>query len=142
MSKIFIVYWSGTGNTEKMAEMIAQGAEEKGAQVVLRFVSDASPEELKEYDAVAFGSSAMGAEVVEEAEMEPFFQDSLPLLKGKKVGLFGSYGWGDGEWMRQWAARALEAGLNLLDEGLIVNEAPDAHSSVRCSEWGAELAKI
>lgn len=140
MSKVLIVYWSGTGNTEKMAELITQGAEAKGASVVCKNVADASLEELTNYDVIAFGSPSMGSEVIEEGEMEPFFSEALPSLKEKKVALFGSYGWGDGEWMRLWAERCLEADLKLMDDGLIVNETPDADSSVGCSQWGAKLA--
>lgn len=140
MSKVLIVYWSGTGNTEKMATLIAQGAEAQGANVVCKSVANASVEELNDYDVVAFGSPSMGVEVIEEAEMEPFFNEALPSLKEKKVALFGSYGWGDGEWMRLWVERCLDAGLKLVDEGLIAHETPDASASASCSEWGGKLA--
>lgn len=140
MAKIGIIYWSGTGNTEKMAELIAKGAEEAGASVVCKAVSSATQDELGDYDVVLFGSPSMGAEVVEESEMEPFVTAALPSLKGRKVALFGSYGWGDGEWMRNWATSMTEAGALLLDGGLIVHEAPEGEGANRCVEYGRSAA--
>ena len=140
MAKIGIIYWSGSGTTEKMAELIAQGAEGAGAEVVCKNVSAATQEELAGYDIVAFGSPSMGAEVVEESEMEPFVTAATPGLKGKKAALFGSYGWGDGEWMRDWSALLKGEGVNLFDDGLIVNETPDGASADECVEYGRKLA--
>ena len=140
MAKIGIIYWSGSGNTEKMAELIAKGAEEAGAEVVCKNVAAASQDELSGYDVVVFGSPSMGAEVVEESEMEPFVTEAVPGLKGKKAALFGSYGWGDGEWMRNWSAQMKDDGINLFDDGLIVNESPDGESADECVEYGRKLA--
>ncbi|MDR2137137.1 MAG: flavodoxin [Synergistaceae bacterium] len=140
MSKVIIVYWSGTGNTEKVAELIAKGAADKGASVVSKTVGEASVAELSSYDVVAFGSPSMGVETIEEAEMEPFFSDALPTLRGKKVALFGSYGWGDGEWLRTWAGRVRDAGAQLIEEGLAVHETPDDASSAECIAYGEKIA--
>jgi flavodoxin short chain len=140
MSKVIVVYWSGTGNTEKVAELIAKGAEDKGASVVRKNVASAAVAELADYDVVAFGSPSMGVETIEEAEMEPFFAEALPGLKGKKVAIFGSYGWGDGEWLRTWADRVREAGARLVGEGLAVHEAPDDVSSAECVAYGERIA--
>ena len=141
MSKVMVVYWSGTGNTQKMAELIAEGASKQGAEVACKNVGEASLTELPEYDVIAFGSPSMGVEVIEEGEMEPFFADAIPSLKGKKIGIFGSYGWGDGEWIRVWAGRVRDAGLQLMDDGLAVHETPDESSSAECTAWGEKLAK-
>lgn len=140
MTNVGIIYWSGTGNTEKMAELIAKGAEEAGASVARKQVSSATQDELGGYDVVLFGSPSMGAEVVEESEMEPFVTAATPGLKGKKVALFGSYGWGDGEWMRTWSGAMRDAGVELMDDGLIVHETPEGGSADQCVEYGRKAA--
>ena len=114
MAKVLIVYVTTTGNTEKMANIIADSAKAAGADVTCKTVGEASVAELAGYDVVAFGSPAMGAEVLEEAEMEPFFSDAAGSLGGKKVALFGSYDWGDGEWLRTWEDRCKEAGADVI----------------------------
>lgn len=134
--KIAVIYWSGTGNTEAMASAVAEGA---GAELysVSQFSGDVS-----EYDRLAFGCPAMGAENLEEGEFEPFFEGIESKLSGKKVALFGSYGWGDGEWMRNWEERAKNDGATLVGgEGLIVNETPDDEALEKCAALGAELVK-
>ena len=134
--KIAVIYWSGTGNTEAMAKAVAEGA---GAE--LFSVSDFSGD-VADYDRLAFGCPAMGAENLEEGEFEPFFTDNESKLSGKKVALFGSYGWGDGEWMRQWADRVTSDGAELVNgEGLIVNETPDDGALADCKALGAKLAE-
>ena len=110
MSKVAVVYWSSTGNTEAMADAVVNGAKEKGADVTLYECADFRPELVGEYDAIAFGCPAMGDEVLEEDEFEPMFDDCKDALKDKKIALFGSYGWGDGEWMRNWEESCKEAG--------------------------------
>lgn len=142
MAKIGIIYWSGTGNTEKMAELISKGAAEAGAEVACKSVGAASQDELADYDVIAFGSPSMGAEVVEESEMEPFVAAAMPGLKGRKVALFGSYGWGDGEWMRNWSASMKSADVHLMDDGLIVNETPDGEKADICVEYGQKIARF
>ena len=138
MNKVAIVYWSGTGNTEAMARAIAEGA---GGSTVLLAPADFGAADVAAYDVIAFGCPAMGAEQLEESEFEPMFSAVESSLNGKKIALFGSYGWGSGEWMEQWVARCQEAGAVLQsDEGLIVNEAPDDQALDRCRDLGRALA--
>ena len=125
MSKMAVIYWSMSGNTEAMANAIAEGAQGAGAQVDVKQVSEITVDQALAYDLLALGCPAMGAEVLEESEFEPFFTDLEGRLSGKKVALFGSYGWGDGQWMRDWQARTEAANANLYDQGLILNETPD-----------------
>ncbi|MGN0656725.1 MAG: flavodoxin [Ruminiclostridium sp.] len=134
--KTAVIYWSGTGNTETMAAAVAEGA---GAE--LFSVSDFSGS-IDDYEAIAFGCPAMGAEVLEEAEFEPFFTGIESRLNGKKTALFGSYGWGDGEWMRNWEERVKALGAVLVNgEGLIVNEVPDADALEQCRALGRKLTE-
>lgn len=134
--KTAVIYWSGTGNTEQMAAAIAAGA---GAD--LFSVSDFSGS-ITEYDRIAFGCSAMGDEVLEESEFEPFFASIESTLSGKTIALFGSYGWGDGQWMRDWEERVKADGAVLLNgEGLIVNETPSDDDLELCKALGAKLAE-
>lgn len=140
MSKMAVIYWSMTGNTQAMAEAIADGAREAGAQADLFSVDQVTVDQALEYDKLALGCPAMGAEVLEEGEFEPFFTALEGKLPGKKVALFGSYGWGDGQWMREWQERTEKAGAVLCGEGLIVNEAPDEAGLESCRALGARLA--
>jgi flavodoxin short chain len=137
--KINIIYWSGTGNTEAMAQLIKAGAEGKGADVTLKTVSNAVGADL-DCDVLALGCPSMGAEVLEEDEFEPFITSIEGKVAGKTVALFGSYGWGDGEWMRDWDARMKAAGAGLAAESLIVNEAPEGDDADRCTAFGAAIA--
>lgn len=136
MSKSAVIYWSGTGNTEDMAKAILTGLHEGGAEAELFEVTSA-PEDLAAYAKIAFGCPSMGDEVLEESDFEPYFTKVESQLKGKKVALFGSYGWGDGEWMRNWAARAEADGADMIDEGLIMHEEPDMNA---CVEYGKKIA--
>lgn len=140
MSKIAVIFWSMSGNTESMAAAIAEGASGAGAQVDIKTVSDLTVDQALTYDKLALGCPAMGAEVLEEAEFEPFFADLERRLGGKKVALFGSYGWGDGQWMRDWQARTEHANAALYQEALIVNETPDDDALAKCREFGAAFA--
>ena len=138
MSKVAIVFWSQTGNTETMANCIAEGA---GANATIIPCSEMNAAKLGEYDVVAFGCPAMGAEQLEEREFEPMFSDLEGSLNGKKVAMFGSYGWGDGQWMRDWVERAQGDGAQVFGgEGLICNEAPDDDVQAACRKLGADLA--
>lgn len=132
--KIAVIYWSGTGNTEAMASAVAEGA---GAELysVSQFSGDVS-----EYDRLAFGCPAMGAENLEEGEFEPFFEGIESKLSGKKVALFGSYGWGDGEWMRTWEDTCRSDGAVLACESVICCEAPEDDALAQCKKLGATLA--
>lgn len=141
MSKIAVVYWSGTGNTEAMASFVAEGITSSGAEAAVFQANEFSPDSISEYDAIAFGCPSMGAEQLEEEEFEPMFQSCEPKLKGKKIALFGSYGWGDGEWMRTWEETCTSDGATLVCESVICNEAPDDAASDACKALGAALAK-
>ena len=139
MRKIAVVYWSGTGNTEAMASAVAQGAREKGAQATLLTASEFSADQAGAYDAIAFGCPSMGSEQLEESEFEPMFTACEAGLNGKKVALFGSYGWGSGEWMQSWEARCKEDGAVLVCDSVICNEAPDDDALAACRALGAAL---
>lgn len=138
--KVSIVYWSGTGNTEAMANAVAEGAKGAGAEVELLPVSAAS-EDVLASDALILGCPAMGAEQLEESEFEPFFSAIEGKLAGKKVGLFGSYDWGDGEWMRTWQERVVIAGGNMITDGIIANNAPDDEALDACKSLGEKAAR-
>lgn len=139
MSKVAVVYWSGTGNTETMAQAVAEGIKRKGAEVEFVSPADFGSSSIEDYDAIAFGCPAMGDEVLEEYEFEPMFAEIEGSLSGKKIALFGSYGWGDGQWMRDWEERCQEAGAVLVAEGLAVNETPDDSALEECRSLGAAL---
>lgn len=137
---ISVVYWSGTGNTQAMAEAVADGIREAGAEASVTEVGAADAAALATEAAFALGCPSMGAEQLEESEMEPFVEELEPLVSGKKILLFGSYGWGDGEWMREWAKRMKDAGAVLVrEEGVIANEAPDDEALAECRAAGKEL---
>ena len=140
MSKVAVVYWSSTGNTESMANAVADGAKEAGAEVTTFETADFSADKIDEFDAIAFGCPAMGDEVLEEDEFEPLFSSCEAKLSGKKVGLFGSYGWGDGEWMRNWEETCRSAGASLVAEGVICQEEPDDEAVENCKALGKALA--
>lgn len=141
MKKTAVVYWSSTGNTEAMAQAVLEGMKEAGAEAVLLTPDAVDAGALAGMDAIAFGCPAMGSEVLEECEFEPMFSGCKNRLGGKSVGLFGSYGWGDGQWMRDWAQRAQDDGAQLFsEEGLICNETPDDDVQAACRKLGADLA--
>ena len=140
MSKVAVVFWSGTGNTEAMAAAVAEGAREKGAEALLLTAPEFSAEQVNAFDAIAFGCPSMGVEELEESEFEPMFAACEGSLGGKPIALFGSYGWGDGEWMRTWEARCRTDGANLVCESVLCNEAPDDDGLAACRGLGAALA--
>ena len=136
MGKTAIIYWSGTGNTEAMANAIMEGA----TDAVLFNVSEITADDAAGYDNLVLGCPAMGAEVLEENEFEPFFTELETKLSGKKIALFGSYGWGDGEWMRNWEDRVTSSGGVLYGEGLMINETPDDDGLESCRELGRKMS--
>lgn len=141
MSKVAVVYWSGTGNTEIMANAVLDGAKGKGAEATLFTSSEFDASMLSSFDAVAFGCPAMGAEVLEEDEFEPMFSACEAGLKDKKIALFGSYGWGDGEWMRNWEESCTADGAVLACDSVICNDAPDDEATEKCRALGAAIAE-
>jgi flavodoxin short chain len=141
MKKVLVAYWSGTGNTEAMAKSTDEGAAEAGAEVVLKPAAEATGEMVKAAEAIAFGCPAMGAEILEENEMEPFISRlGAAEIGGKVLGLFGSYDWGDGQWMRDWVERMKGLGARVADEGIIARLAPSADTLLQCRELGKRLA--
>lgn len=143
MSKISVVYWSLSGNTQAMAEAVGKGITAAGGEANVVFVGDASLAELKESKAFALGCPAMGAEVLEESDMEPFVADVEGIAMGKTIGLFGSYGWGDGEWMRDWVDRMTGCGARVIGgEGVICQDYPNEDAIVACETLGKQLAVI
>nr|WP_092070729.1 flavodoxin [Dendrosporobacter quercicolus]NSL48356.1 flavodoxin [Dendrosporobacter quercicolus DSM 1736]SDM14261.1 flavodoxin, short chain [Dendrosporobacter quercicolus] len=139
MKKVAVIYWSGTGNTEEMAKAVAEGAKNDQTEVSLLSVSEATADTVKNADAIALGCPSMGAEVLEESEMEPFVASIESLVSGKSLALFGSYGWGNGEWMQDWSARMSEHGASLVAEGLIVMNNPDDSALEECKALGRKL---
>lgn len=137
--KIAIIYWSGTGNTEAMANLIAEGAKEKGVDVALFTPSEFDASQLGNFDAFAFGCPSMGAEQLEETEFEPMFTALESKLTGKRMALFGSYGWGDGQWMRDWQERCECAGAQLVADCLAVCGAPQGADADACRDIGRAL---
>ena len=139
MSKIAVVYWSGTGNTEAMANLIADGIKEAGAEVEVA-TSDCFG--IDDYEKIVLGCPSMGDEELEDSEFEPMYSSIKPKLNGKKVALFGSYGWGECDWMRDWESDAKDAGAVLIsDEGLTVNETPEGEACDACKEYGKKIAQ-
>lgn len=141
MRKVAVVYWSGTGNTEAMAAAVAEGIREKGAEAALFTATEFDASMVDDFDAIAFGCPSMGAEQLEESEFEPMFSACEPKLQGKKIALFGSYGWGDGEWMRNWEETCAADGAVLACESVICNDTPDADAEAACRSLGAALAE-
>lgn len=140
MSKVAVVYWSGTGNTEIMAQKVFDGAKAAGAEAEIYQAADFSPEMMDRFDAIAFGCPSMGNEQLEESEFEPMFTACESRLAGKKIALFGSYGWGDGEWMRNWDENCRAAGAVMACDFVICNESPDADAEAACEAMGRALA--
>ena len=143
MDKIQVVFWTQSGNTQAMAEAIGKGITEAGKEANVVYVGSASLDELKAANAFALGCPSMGVEVLDEAEMEPFVAEVEGFASGKTIALFGSYGWGDGEWMRNWGERMQAAGATVLNgEGLICQETPDDDAIAECVNLGKQLAEI
>jgi flavodoxin short chain len=141
MKRVLVAYWSGTGNTRTMAEEVAKGAGAAGAEVVFKPVAEVTPELVKDAQAIAFGCPAMGAEILEETEMEPLISRLTPEeTGGKPLGLFGSYDWGDGQWMRDWVDRMKGLGAEVDGEGIISQLAPTGETLEQCRGLGKRLA--
>jgi flavodoxin short chain len=140
MSKAAVVFWSGTGNTQAMADFVAAGITEAGAEAVVMTSAEFTADMMDEYDAVAFGCPSMGAEQLEEDEFEPMFEACRSKLSGKKIALFGSYGWGDGEWMRNWEEQCASDGAVLVCDSVICCEMPDDTAAEACKSLGKALA--
>ena len=140
MRKTAVVYWSGTGNTQMMAEKVAEGVRAAGAEADVYNCTEFSADLMDNYEAVAFGCPSMGSEQLEDTEFEPVFTECEAKLSGKKLGLFGSYGWGDGEWMHDWEEKCKEDGAVLVSDGVICQEEPDDDAVESCKALGKALA--
>lgn len=141
MNTVAIVYWSSTGNTEIMANCIADGVRSAGGEATVLTCDQFSAGDVDSYGVIAFGCPAMGAEQLEDSEFDPMFSAIEGSLSGKKVALFGSYGWGDGQWMQDWCERTAGDGAQLYDEaGLILNGTPDDDGEASCRDLGTALA--
>ena len=140
MKKAAVIYWSGTGNTEAMANAVLDGMKSAGADAVLLTASDVDASAVGGYDAVALGCPAMGSEVLEEDVFEPMFSSCKKQFVGKSAALFGSYGWGDGEWMRTWEDTCRNDGASLVCDSVICQEAPDDDALNACRSLGEALA--
>ena len=138
--KIAVVYWSSTGNTEAMAQAVAEGARKAGASAELFTATEFDGGKVDAFDAIAFGCPAMGAEELEDSEFAPMFESCESKLSGKKIALFGSYGWGDGEWMRAWEDTCRNDGASLVCDSVICQEAPDDDALNACRSLGESLA--
>ena len=139
MSKVAVVYWSGTGNTEAMANKVAEGAKAAGAEVEVISADDFDGTDISGFDGVAFGCPAMGDEELEDSVFQPVFEACEPKLAGKKVALFSSYGWGDGDWMRSWEEKCQNDGVTLAADSVICNEEPDDEAQAACIELGKAI---
>ena len=139
MSKVGIIYWSSTGNTEAMAQAVEEGAKAAGADVEIMEVADADVDKALSYDVLALGCPAMGDEELEDSVFQPVFEACEAKLAGKKVALFGSYGWGDGEWMRSWEEKCQNDGVALAVDSVICNEEPDDEAQAACIELGKAI---
>ncbi|MDL2263534.1 flavodoxin domain-containing protein [Synergistaceae bacterium OttesenSCG-928-I11] len=137
MSNIVVLYWSGSGNTEKMAQLIAEGA-----SATCKHVADATPDELHDVSLVTFGSPALGDEGIDETELAPFIASANAALQDKTIALFGSYGWGNGEWLRLWGEELSKSGCRVLPDRLAIREAPEGDDVAKCIDFGRALAKI
>ena len=140
MKKIAIIYWSGTGNTRLMAESLAKGAKLAQVTVEIFDISKNRPKTLGGYDGLLLGCPSMGAEVLEESEFEPYYEGIKQELKGKPIALFGSYGWGNGEWLQNWEDDIETVGAKLFEVGLMVNETPDQEAIANCEAFGRRFA--
>ncbi len=140
MAKVAIVYWSGSGNTEAMAQAVEEGAKAAGAETTLSFVSDTSAADIAAYDHIILGCPAMGNEDLEEYEFEPFFAELLPNLPGKVVGIFGSYAWNQGDWIENWKQRLEDAGVKLAADPVKAYSYPDDEALSACKALGETIA--
>jgi len=142
METYYVIYYSQTGNTKEMAEAVGAGIEETGMAAKVIPVEDARVDMIKDAEVFALGCPAMGAESLEDAEMEPFVTETESFVAGKKIALFGSYGWGGGEWMRDWEKRMNDAGAQIIGgEGVICNESPDEDTLAKCRELGKQMTR-
>ena len=141
MAKVAVVFWSGSGNTEAMANAVMEGVVKGGAEGELIRVGDFSADRIADYDGILMGCPACGTEELDEGEFEPFFAEAESQLKDVKVGLFGSYGWGGGAFMETWTQRTKDAGATMVADGVTCENEPDEDALVRCTDLGVAMAR-
>jgi flavodoxin I len=142
VANVLMVYWSGTGNTEMMAMKIKEGLTQSGVTVETFLVDEVDVEIIENYDKIVLGCPSMGVDELEETEFEPFFEEAEKRLNGKTVALFGSFGWGDGEWMDIWEERVVSCGAQLFNKGLIANYTPNESDEEACVAFGVNFAQF
>lgn len=141
MKKVSIIYWSNGGNVEVLANTIAESAKMHGAVVTIKHVQDATIEDVTTADAVAFGSPSMDNNRIEQHEMEPFIKEfKLLPNNNKKVVLFGSYGWDDGQFMKDWVVRMKDYQFDVI-ANIAVKESPSDEELEIARKFGEELTK-
>lgn len=140
MKKTAVIYWSGTGNTEAMARAVLDGMKEARAEAEIFAASEFNPDKINDYESLAFGCPSMGSEQLEDTEFEPMFDECKSSLSDKSIALFGSYGWGNGEWMETWEDDCRSVGANLVCDSVICNDAPDDEALEKCKSLGKALA--
>ncbi len=142
--KTTIIYWTSTGNTEKMATLIKKGLDQPDTAIeaVIKTVGNSTAGDIRESDVVLLGCPAMGVEELDTSEMEPFIRMNAEVFKGKSIALFGSYGWGDGEWMASWEEMMVDIGAKVEMESLIVNEMPEGQSEFECIDFGKKISRL
>ena len=139
--RIAVIYYSSTGNTEAMATLIAEGARQGGAQADVLPVSQCDRSILDQYDILAFGCPASGQEELDDMEFLPFYESIETQLRGRHVAIFGSFGWGDGQWMRDWEQRVIDSGALLFEQGCAVQEEPGPEAEA-IRRFGYRLGSI
>ncbi len=137
---ILVVYWTGTGNTEIIAQKIHEGILEAGVDADLKLIDEVLADDISSYDKIAIGCPSMGIEELEPEEFLPWYDEIEPLLGDKPLVIFGSYGWGEGEWMDYWQDRVRDLGLNLFEEGIKINSTPSSKEALMCKEFGKRFA--
>ena len=138
--KVAVIYASTTGNTEAMANAVSEAVKGTGAEVIFGKTDSSDKSEVTGCDVILLGSPAMGAEVLEDS-METFFSGIVGSISSKKVGLFGSYDWGGGQWIRDWNDRVTNAGAVSAAEPLMVHVTPEDADIEKCKAWAASAVK-
>lgn len=136
---IKIIYWTGTGNTGNMAKYIAEGIVQGKREVEIKEVANANEQDLEEAELIVLGCPAMGSEEIDDTEMLPFIEEVQTMFNGKKIALFGSYGWGSGEWMELWKEQMEDLGATVVAEPLIINEFTKGQDEAICNQYGKSL---
>ncbi len=139
MSKVAVVYFSSTGNTEIMANKISDGAKEAGNETNVFSCSEFDVSTVNDYNAIILGCPACGSEELDDSEFLPMFEGIKSDLAGKKVGLFGSYGWGGGEYMNTFKQECESSGIAIIGEPILAENTPDSDAEEQCINFGKTI---